>query len=97
MSEPDAYEDVEPTPPRLKNLREAMECLKDVRSFIELNSYTAEATKAEELVNKVAWLQCNVQGTVQSKLTNHNLTTEDLLTTLIITNILPLTNISTKL
>ena len=43
----DGFEDVEPPPPRLKNLTEVMECLEDVHSFLELNGHTAEATKIE--------------------------------------------------
>ena len=70
--EEDGPEDVEPPPPRLKNLRKVMECLEDVRSFLELNGHTAEATKPEDLVNTVAWLQCSTtKYTVQSKLTNY--------------------------
>ena len=41
----DNPDDMEPSPPRLKNLREVMECLEDVRSFLELNCHTAEANK----------------------------------------------------
>lgn len=54
-------------PPRLKNLR-----LEDVRSFLELNVHTREATKTENLVNSVAWLQSSTTTyTVQSKLTQY--------------------------
>ena len=56
--EDEDHEDVEPSPPRLKNFKEAMECLEDVRSFLELHGHMTEATKAEGLVNNVAWLQC---------------------------------------
>ena len=38
--EEDGPEDVEPPPPRLKNLREVMECLEDVHSFLELNGHS---------------------------------------------------------
>ena len=70
--DPDGFEDIEPPPPRLKNLREVMECLEDVRSFLELNGHTREATKTEDLVNSVAWLQCSTSTyTVQSKLTQY--------------------------
>ena len=58
----DEVEDAEPPPPRLKSLKEVMDCLEDVRSFLELNGYTTEATKAEQLVDAVAWLQCSVQA-----------------------------------
>ena len=62
----DTTEDVEPPPPRLKNLREVMESLEDVRSYLELNGHTAAATKAEDLVNTVAWLQCSsTNSTIQ--------------------------------
>ena len=68
--EEDGPEDVEPPPPRLKNLREVMECLEDVRSFLELNGHTVEAAKTEDLINTVTWLQCSTtKYTVQSKLT----------------------------
>ena len=68
----DSPEDVEPPPPRLKNLREVMESLEDVRSYLELNGHTAEETKTEDLVNKVAWLQCSTtNSTVQSTLAQY--------------------------
>ena len=71
-SDQDGPENVEPPPPRLKNMREVMEYLEDVRSFLELNGHTAEATKTEDLVNTVAWLQCSTtKYTVQSKLTQY--------------------------
>ena len=66
----DTTEDVEPPPPRLKNLREVMESLEDVRSYLELNGHTDAATKAEDLVNTGAWLQCSsTNSTIQSKIT----------------------------
>ena len=72
MHEDDDHEDVEPSPPRLKKFRETMECLEDVRSFLESNGNMAEATKAEELVNNVAWLQCSTtRYTVQEKITSY--------------------------
>ena len=46
----DGPEDVEPPPPRLKNLREVMECLEDVRSLM------VTQLKKPYLVNAVAWL-----------------------------------------
>ena len=65
-------EDVEPPPPQLKNLSEVIECLEEVRYFLEQNGHTAEATKTEDLVNKVAWLQCHTSKyTVQSQLTQY--------------------------
>ncbi len=67
--EDDDHEDVEPSPPLLKNFRETME---DVRSFLEFNGNMAEATKAEELMNNVAWLQCSTtRYTVQEKITSY--------------------------
>ena len=68
----DELEDMEPPPPRLKNLSEVMTCLEDVRSFLELNGHIAEATKTEDLVNTVAWLRCSTtKCTVQSTLTQY--------------------------
>ena len=68
----DPAEDHEPSPPRVKNYREAMECLEDVRSFFfELHGHASEATKAEELVNRVSSLQCSSERfIVQTKLTS---------------------------
>lgn len=61
--------DPEPPPPKLQSLRECMDCLKDVRSFLELNGYMTEATKTEELVNAVAGLHCsNTKYTFHYKL-----------------------------
>ena len=49
-----------------------MQCLEDVRSFLEVNGHTAEATVTENLVNTIAWLQCStMKRTVQSKLTQY--------------------------
>lgn len=68
----DALQDLDPPPPRLKNFVEAMDCLEEVRSFLELSGHTAEATKAGELVNTVAWLQCSTtRYTNQAKLTSY--------------------------
>ena len=65
----DSPEDVEPPPPRLKNLREVMESLE---AYLELNGHTAEVTKTEDLVNKVTWLQCSTtNSTIQSTLTQY--------------------------
>ena len=70
--DPDPLADEEPPPPSLKTLREVMDCLEDVRTFFELNNHTEEATIPEELVNKVAWLQCfTTKCTVQSKVTGY--------------------------
>ena len=68
----DSPEDTEPLPPRLKNLREVMESLEDIWSYLELNGHTAAATETEGLVNTVARLQCSVMNrTIQSKLTQY--------------------------
>ena len=63
-------EDIEPPPPRLKHLTEVISCLEDVRSYLEQNSHTTEATKSDELLNAVAKLQCSAGKTVQSSITD---------------------------
>ena len=41
--ENDMYvEDTEPSPPRMKNLTEVIDCLEDIRSFLEQNSHAEE-------------------------------------------------------
>lgn len=61
--------DSEPLPPKLKNIREFMNSLEDAHLFLEVNGYTAEVTRCEELLSTVVSLQCSTtRYTFQSTL-----------------------------
>eukprot|EP00731_Ephydatia_muelleri_P020059 Em0012g884a len=65
--EDDMYvEDTEPPPPRMKNLTEVIDCIEDIRSFLEQNSHAEEATRTDELQSPVTRLKCtcSVQASV---------------------------------
>ena len=47
-------------PPRMKNLTEVIDCLEDIRSFLEQNSHAEEATRTDELLSAVTRLKMHV-------------------------------------
>ena len=61
-------EDTEPSPPRMKNLTEVIDCLEDIRSFLEQNSHAEEATRTDELLCAVTRLKCTCS--VQASITD---------------------------
>ena len=61
-------EDMEPPPPRMKNLTEVIDCLEDIHSFLGQNSYAKEATRTHELLSAVTRLKCTCS--VQASITD---------------------------
>ena len=63
-------EDTEPAPPRMT---EVIDCLEDIRSFLEQNSYAEEATRTDELLSAVTRLKCtcSVQDQLQILFLNY--------------------------
>ena len=57
-----------PPPPRMKNLTEVIDCLEDIRSFLEQNSHAEEATRTDELLSAVTRLKCTCS--VQASITD---------------------------
>ena len=73
-SDEDECEHDIPEPPakRVKMYKEAVECLEDVRLFLEQKGHTELATEADILVNKVTQLQCSQMNcSVQSSITSY--------------------------
>ena len=73
-SDEDECEQDPPEPPakRVKTYKEAVECLEDVRVFLEQRGHTEAATEADILVNKVTTLQCSQMScSVQSSITSY--------------------------
>ena len=73
-SDEDECEQDIPEPPakRVKMYKEAVECLEDVRLFLEQKGHTELATEADILVNKVSQLQCSQMNcSVQSSITSY--------------------------
>ena len=67
--ENDMYvEDTEPSPPRMKNLTEVIDCLEDIRSFLGQNSHAEEATRTDKLLHAVTRLKCTCS--VQASITD---------------------------
>ena len=56
----------------MKNYKEAVECLEDVRLFLEPRGHTEAATETDMLVNKVTQFQCSQMSfSVQSSITSY--------------------------
>ena len=72
-SEEDECEQDMPDPPakRIKTYKEAVECLEDVRHFLEDKGHTKEATETDTLVNKLTSFQCSKISTMQSYITSY--------------------------
>ena len=73
-SDEDESEQDAPEPPakRVKTDTEAVECLEDVRVFLEQRGHTQAATEADILVNKVTKFQCSQMScSVQSSITSY--------------------------
>ena len=51
-----------------KILTEVIDCLEDIRSFLEQNSYAEEATRTDELLSAVTRLKCTCS--VQASITD---------------------------
>ena len=56
---------------RVKFYKEAVECLEDVRMFLEEKGHTKAATETDSLVNQLTSFQCSSISTMQSCITSY--------------------------
>ena len=57
--------------PKLKNLKEAIQCTKDVLCFLDNNGYTVEANQASQLLDSVHLLCVNSRNLKQTYVTDY--------------------------
>ena len=60
-----------PPAKRVKTYKEAVECLEDVRMFLEEKGHTKAATETDYLVNQLTSFQCSNISTIQSCITSY--------------------------